>query len=436
MKGLGMGGLVDKLLRCGITLADYHSLAVEDEDGDSQAMGFEDFDSMLEQENLFAEMDKELGEDGETKKTTTSLESMAANSKKKSTLDEDLSIDTGCTMEEARRLRHAILAFYQCEKSLGYLKGHGFDGVLERILRLGLLPNDVRVECLEEDPTLMDTLRNSCGLSDSVIEALGSSLIHYDKVQAALNEFDSLSMSEEASFQMNLGIPMGLRLDDDTLVVLSVEPGGQADLAGVPVGCRVLAVGGETVTIVEDAIAAIKRMRDAGNFEATVVYKEFTIEEPKASSKKRVEEVVEKSPSPAVQESSVSTSTSSDTSAETSPSQLELKSDPLVAPSSPEMESQADLPGLAELPGMSSPEQAEMHERESESGSSPALSPAGGKKKDRRASWDMTQHILQDKRANASTNIMGDEDFEVLVNRYACNICVHEGVPTYANSIS
>lgn len=41
-----MGGLVDKLLRCGITLADYYSLAVEDEDLDSQAMGFEDFDSM------------------------------------------------------------------------------------------------------------------------------------------------------------------------------------------------------------------------------------------------------------------------------------------------------------------------------------------------------------------------------------------------------
>ena len=47
MKGLGMGGLVDKLLKCGITLADYHSLAVEDEDGDSQEMGFEDYDSMV-----------------------------------------------------------------------------------------------------------------------------------------------------------------------------------------------------------------------------------------------------------------------------------------------------------------------------------------------------------------------------------------------------
>ena len=34
-----MGGLVDKLLKCGITLADYYSLAVEDEDADAQEMG-------------------------------------------------------------------------------------------------------------------------------------------------------------------------------------------------------------------------------------------------------------------------------------------------------------------------------------------------------------------------------------------------------------
>lgn len=46
MKGLGLGPLVDRLLKCGITLADYYSLASEDEDGDSQAMGFEDFSTM------------------------------------------------------------------------------------------------------------------------------------------------------------------------------------------------------------------------------------------------------------------------------------------------------------------------------------------------------------------------------------------------------
>ena len=44
-----MGSLVDKLLKCGITLADYYSLAVEDEDADAQEMGFEDADDMLDQ---------------------------------------------------------------------------------------------------------------------------------------------------------------------------------------------------------------------------------------------------------------------------------------------------------------------------------------------------------------------------------------------------
>ncbi len=47
-------------------------------------------------------------------------------------------------------------------------------------------------------------------------------------------------------------------LVDDTLVVLDVTQGGQAEAAGVPVGARVLAVGGETVSIVEDAIGALK----------------------------------------------------------------------------------------------------------------------------------------------------------------------------------
>ena len=36
-----MGALVDRLLKCGITLADYYSLAVEDEDADAQEMGYE-----------------------------------------------------------------------------------------------------------------------------------------------------------------------------------------------------------------------------------------------------------------------------------------------------------------------------------------------------------------------------------------------------------
>jgi len=51
MKGLGLGPLVDKLLKCGITLADYYSLAAEDEDGDCQAMGFEDLTNMYAHSN-------------------------------------------------------------------------------------------------------------------------------------------------------------------------------------------------------------------------------------------------------------------------------------------------------------------------------------------------------------------------------------------------
>jgi predicted metalloprotease with PDZ domain len=107
--------------------------------------------------------------------------------------------------------------------------------------------------------------------------------MQYEKVQRALDEFDSLSMSEEKSFVMNLGQPMGLRLDDDTMVVLAVEPGGQAEAAGIQRGSRVLAVGGETVSVVEDAITALGRLRAEGSFEATVVYKEFDQKEDSVS---------------------------------------------------------------------------------------------------------------------------------------------------------
>lgn len=124
MKGLGMAPVVDRLLKCGITLADYHSLAVEDEDGDSQAMGFDDFDDMLDQDKMLADFMDE--DDDEAKpKETASMAAAAAQHKKKSSLDEDLAIDTGCTIGEARKLRVGILAFYKHEKALGYLKVRG-----------------------------------------------------------------------------------------------------------------------------------------------------------------------------------------------------------------------------------------------------------------------------------------------------------------------
>ena len=63
------------------------------------------------------------------------------------------------------------------------------------------------------------------------------------------------------------------------MVVLAVEPGGQAEEAGMTRGSRVLAVSGETVSVVEDAIKAIRRLRDEGSFEAIIVYKDFTAED-------------------------------------------------------------------------------------------------------------------------------------------------------------
>jgi hypothetical protein len=56
----------------------------------------------------------------------------------------------------------------------------------------------------------------------------------------------------------------------------------QGEQSGVPVGARVLAVGGETVMVVEDAIAALKRLRDSGSLEANVVSREFKVEPTEA----------------------------------------------------------------------------------------------------------------------------------------------------------
>jgi len=47
-------------------------------------------------------------------------------------------------------------------------QGHGFDGVLERILKLGLLPDDVRPEALEEDEELLTSLHVDASLSSEV----------------------------------------------------------------------------------------------------------------------------------------------------------------------------------------------------------------------------------------------------------------------------
>lgn len=118
---------------------------------------FEDAEEMLDQDSILEEIegedessdDDDSDDDSDVKKAkdasskkkasaaassstdglSASMQAVMASSKKKSTLDEDLAIDTGCTVAEARKLRHAVMAFYKAEKALGFLKGHGFDGV-------------------------------------------------------------------------------------------------------------------------------------------------------------------------------------------------------------------------------------------------------------------------------------------------------------------
>jgi len=98
---------------------------------------------------------------------------------------------------------------------------------------MGLLPEDVSPDKLDSDPELAQKV--SDGLVDSeALASLGVALKHYDKVAAAVAEFDAKSTGDEACFTMDLSKPMGLRLDDDTLVVLGVSPGGQAEEAQVP----------------------------------------------------------------------------------------------------------------------------------------------------------------------------------------------------------
>jgi hypothetical protein len=124
---------------------------------------------------------------------------------------------------------------------LVFLKAHDFDDALQSILKLGLLPDDVRSENLEEEgESVLMKLRTIGGLPDTTTNAVGKALAKFDEVQAAWEAFDpsnDLITEEVSSFTMSLLGPMGLCLEDDTMVALSVAPGGQAELAGVPPGC-------------------------------------------------------------------------------------------------------------------------------------------------------------------------------------------------------
>jgi len=61
-----------------------------------------------------------------------------------SSLDEDLAIDTGCSIQDARRLRRAVMKFFKGEKALGFLRGHAnSDGTAAnyyQVIDLGVTP--------------------------------------------------------------------------------------------------------------------------------------------------------------------------------------------------------------------------------------------------------------------------------------------------------
>jgi FtsZ-interacting cell division protein YlmF len=103
----------------------------DDEEEEEEASEGEDDDEKDETTQRQPKAAKKKAE-GSSAGFSASMQAAMASSKKKSSLDEDLAIDTGCTVAEARKLRFSIMAFYKGEKALGFLKGHGFDGVTNR----------------------------------------------------------------------------------------------------------------------------------------------------------------------------------------------------------------------------------------------------------------------------------------------------------------
>ena len=73
-------------------------------------------------------------------------------------------------------------AFYKGEKALGFLKGHGFEGAVERLLKAGLLPDDIRAEQLAENEDLRVSLHVDLGLSSELVASIHATLAKFDKV--------------------------------------------------------------------------------------------------------------------------------------------------------------------------------------------------------------------------------------------------------------
>lgn len=163
----------------------------------------------------------------------------------------------------------------------------------------------------------------------------------------------------------------------------------------------------------------IKRLRDAGNFEATVVYREFVIDEEVQEEKATEKAVEEKSTNKEIveEESSKKTSPKKDEGGEEEGNkEEEVSNDPLIADKSKEdMEEEEEQ---CELPGMNNSNDGEEEASNGEGVISEEEVVSPKKSKDRRGSWNMTQTILQDKRANATANLMSQEEFDELVIRY------------------
>jgi len=159
------------------------------------------------------------------------------------------------------------------------------------------IPQRARLQCgakrilrLLKDKDLAARLFGA-GLDTNLQKALFRAIAQYDRVLAALSEFDSLSTDNETSYQLDNYLyqlnpnparvvspqtaAVGMDLQDDILAVPSVGPDEEAEGQGLPLGALVLAIGGGTVMVIEDAIAAVERSRVAGNTECTIVYRAF-----------------------------------------------------------------------------------------------------------------------------------------------------------------
>lgn len=167
-KGLGLIEIVDQLLKFGITLQDLHELAMDECLAFGDAYDDEATDAAkvrtqtcVRRKPVFSRLRRRL----HASRAAVSPASFLARAKDDasatyvslvaaakaagdpspppppgSTLDEDLAIDTGCSIGDARRLRRAVVKFFKGEKSLGFLRGHAHsEGAAANYYQVNLL---------------------------------------------------------------------------------------------------------------------------------------------------------------------------------------------------------------------------------------------------------------------------------------------------------